>query len=62
MDCIYVYETEPKNLLQLLYVGVGRELRGRDGGGIVNNVQYQFNQNCYSESPHNEYILIKNLK
>jgi hypothetical protein len=40
---------------------VGTELRGRDDGGNVNNMQYKSNQNCHSKSPrHNEYVLIKN--
>jgi hypothetical protein len=35
---------------------------GRDDGGNVNNVQYEFNQNCHYEPPlNNEHILIKNL-
>jgi hypothetical protein len=39
---------------------VGRNLRGRDGGGNVTNVQYKSNQNCHYEFPlHNEYMLIK---
>jgi hypothetical protein len=42
--------------------GVGRELRGRDNGGNVNNVQYKSNQNCHYESPpYNEYIPMKIL-
>jgi hypothetical protein len=41
---------------------MGRKLRGRDGGGSVNNVQYKTNQNChYKPPPYNEYILIKNI-
>jgi hypothetical protein len=43
--------------------GVGKELRGRDEGGNVTNVQCKSNRNCHYESPppNNEYILIKNL-
>jgi hypothetical protein len=32
---------------------------GRDDGGNVNNIEYKTNQNCYYESPHSEYILVK---
>jgi hypothetical protein len=39
---------------------VERELRGREDGSKVNNVQYKSNWNCHYESPlHNDYILIK---
>jgi hypothetical protein len=39
---------------------VERELRGRDDGGNVNNVQYKSNENCHYESlPYNGYIFIK---
>jgi hypothetical protein len=58
MDFIYLYETELKNLLQLLQVwwGGGWERCGDN----VNNVQYKSNQNCHYEfPPYNEYILIK---
>jgi hypothetical protein len=39
---------------------VWRKLRGRDGGGNVNNVQYKSNQSSHYESPlYNEFMLIK---
>jgi hypothetical protein len=40
---------------------MGRELRGREDGGNVTNIQYKSNQNCHYKSPptQNEYILIK---
>jgi hypothetical protein len=31
--------------------GAGRELRGRDGGDNVNNIQYKSNQNCHYKCP-----------
>jgi hypothetical protein len=40
-----------KKPLAIALSGVGRRLRG-DDGGIVNNVQYKSNQNCHYESPH----------
>jgi hypothetical protein len=51
MDFTYQYETELKNLLQLLLGGVERRLRGRDDGGNVNNAQYKSDWNCHFESP-----------
>jgi hypothetical protein len=39
---------------------VERELKQRDNGGNVTNVQYKPNYNCHYKSPlHNEYIIIK---
>jgi hypothetical protein len=32
--------------------GTGRELRGRDNGDDVTNVQYKLNKNCHYESPY----------
>jgi hypothetical protein len=49
-----------KKPLAIALSGVGKELRGRDNGGDVNNVQYKSNQSCHYESPlYSEYILIK---
>jgi hypothetical protein len=61
MDFIYLYETELRNLLQLLWVG-WRGAKGRDNGGNVNNEQYESDQNChFGFTPCSEYILTKNL-
>jgi hypothetical protein len=39
MDFTYPYETELRNLLQLVKVGKGKGLRGTDDGGNMNNAQ-----------------------
>jgi hypothetical protein len=50
MDFIYLYKIELRDLAIALS-GVGRELRRRDNGDNVTNVQYKSNQNCYYEMP-----------
>jgi hypothetical protein len=54
MDFIFLYETKikTKKPLAIALNGVGKELRGRDTGNNVNNVQYKCNWNCHYESPH----------
>jgi hypothetical protein len=48
-----------KKPLAIVLSGAGKELRGRDNGGDITNVQYKPDQNCHYESPpYNEYILI----
>jgi hypothetical protein len=44
--------------------GAGRELRRRDDGGHVTNVQHKPNMNCHYESPppYNEYIIIEIIR
>jgi hypothetical protein len=41
-----------KKPLAIALSGV-RDLRRKDDGGNVNNVQYKSNQNCHHECPHN---------
>jgi hypothetical protein len=38
MDFMYLHETELNKPLAIALSGVGRRLRGRDNGDIVNNV------------------------
>jgi hypothetical protein len=45
-----------KKSLSIALSGAGRELRGRDKGGNVTNVQYKSNQNC-----HYDYHLYNEL-
>jgi hypothetical protein len=52
-----------KKPLAIALSGAEKGLRGRDDGGIVNNVQYKPNWNCHYQSIlYNEYIVIKILK
>jgi hypothetical protein len=64
LHSLYFYETEQRNLLQLLYLsGEGKGLMGRDGGGDLMNIQCKPIQNCCNESPvYNEYVLIEMKK
>jgi hypothetical protein len=58
MDFIYIYKLRRK-LLAIVLSGVGRGLRGRDGGGDLTNLQYKSNWNYQNESPlYNEHIII----
>jgi hypothetical protein len=51
-----------KKPLAIALSGEGREMKGRDDGGNLTNVQYNPNYNFHYESPlYNEYILIKNF-
>jgi hypothetical protein len=50
VDFIYLYETEQKKPLAVALSAAGKELRGRNNGGDVTNVQYKPNQNCHYES------------
>jgi hypothetical protein len=50
-----------KKLLMIALNGVGRGLRGRDGGRDLTNVQCKPIQNYHNEFPlYKEYILIEN--
>jgi hypothetical protein len=44
-------QNRTKKPLAIAISGVGRESRGRDGEGDLNNVQCKAIQNCQSESP-----------
>jgi hypothetical protein len=46
MDLIYFYEIELRKLATVLS-GVGRELRGRENGDNVTNVQYKSIWHCH---------------
>jgi hypothetical protein len=60
---LYTYMKLNKETSCNCFKWVGRGLRGRDGGGNVNNVHYKPNQNCHHESPlSNKYRLIKKKK
>jgi hypothetical protein len=41
----------PMKSLAIVLSGLGRELRGRDDGGDLINVQYKPIWNCHNESP-----------
>jgi hypothetical protein len=47
----YMKSNRTKKPLAIALSGVGRELKGRDDGGNVTNVQYKSNRNCHYESP-----------
>jgi hypothetical protein len=55
--------TRTKKPISIAVSGAGSELRGRDGGGDLTNVQHKPIWNCHNESClYNKYILIKKSK
>jgi hypothetical protein len=56
-------QNRTKKFLAIVLGGAGRELRGRESGSDLTNVQYKPIWNCHNECPlYNEYILIKKEK
>jgi hypothetical protein len=57
IDFIYWYERELNKPLAIVSIGAWGGVSGRDDGGNVNKVQYEFYQNSHYESPlYNEYM------